>query len=377
LIPKVIKKYLLSILRYASLPLAFLYALVIAFRNWLYKRGYSQSLRFTIPIINVGNLSVGGTGKTPHTAYLISLLHPLLQVATLSRGYKRATRGFVLANDSTTAWEIGDEPMQYKMEFPHVEVCVCEDRILAVPLLLQRKPQVKALLLDDAFQHRSIAPSLQILITDYNKLYSRDYILPFGMLREFRSGANRADIIIVSKCPENLQLDNAEKIKQELKLLPSQKIFYSYLKYNSCYSIFTNQEIDIQKKSVVIVSGIANPSPMLDYLRPIVKEFHYLQYRDHHYFAAEDVEEMIEAYSNLNADNKCIITTEKDATRLMLHKEKFIEKKIAVVALPIEIQFLFQQGNEFNTVIVNHIEQFYPDLFAQEEIESRTEEYNH
>jgi tetraacyldisaccharide 4'-kinase len=370
-----IQRFLFSILRYLTLPFALLYGLIIFLRNKFYDWGLSSSLRFTLPMISLGNLSVGGTGKSPHTEYLIDLLKSTYKLATLSRGYKRATQGFKLANEQSTALEIGDEPMQFKLKYPEVEVCVAEDRIMAVPSLLQRKPDVEVILLDDAFQHRSIQPSLNILITDANHLYTKDYILPFGRLREFRNGASRADIIIVSKCNENLSLTEKENITKQINPLPNQHIFFSTIQYQSCYELLTNETIDIRNAHVLIVSGIANNDSLLAYIRTQTKNLHLLGYRDHHYFTKDDVEEMVEAYNNLQNTKKYLVTTQKDATRLLLHKELFVQANIKIVVLPIKISFLFHQGEQFDSLILQHLLTYYPPVIYEEVLNNQQEEY--
>ncbi len=351
------------------MPLAILYGGIIFLRNKLYDWGFSSSLKFTLPIISIGNLNVGGTGKTPHTDYLIQLLKNQYHLATLSRGYKRATRGYVLANENTTAWHIGDEPMQTKRKHPHVQVCVCEDRIMAVPTLLQQAPLTEIILLDDAFQHRSIAPSLNILITDCNHLYTKDYILPFGRLREFRSGAKRANIIIVSKCDTNITEQKAASIVNELQPKSHQTVFFTSLEYQPFVHLFSQENVTINGASLLVVSGIANPTSLLAQIRTVTSNFHYLQYRDHHYFSVEDLEEMQVAYNALPGTKKYLVTTEKDAARLLLHQDLILQYQIEVVVLPIEIKFLMNGEHQFSQIIHSHIQQFYPPLPAAENAE--------
>jgi tetraacyldisaccharide 4'-kinase len=364
-----IKRYIFSFLRYLTLPLALLYGVIIFIRNKFYDWGLSSSLNFTIPMISLGNLSVGGTGKSPHTEYLIELLKDKYKLATLSRGYKRATRGFVLASETTTAWEIGDEPMQFKLNYPQVEVCVCEDRIMAVPSLLQHKPDVEVILLDDAFQHRSIKPSMNILITDANHLYTKDYILPFGRLREFRNGAKRADIIIVSKCKKDISESEQKQIVSEINASENQHVFFSEIKYKTCYHLFTDEKIEIANEDLLIVSGIANNDSLLTYIRTKTKNFHLLGYRDHHYFTNDDVQEMIEAYNNLPNQKRYLLTTQKDATRLLLHKKNLQEANIDVIVLPIEIAFIGEGKDKFDELILQHLLDYYPPILNEEEEE--------
>jgi tetraacyldisaccharide 4'-kinase len=244
-----------------------------------------------------------------------------------------------------------------------------------VPSLLQRKPDVEVILLDDAFQHRSIQPSLNILITDANHLYTKDYILPFGRLREFKNGASRADIIIVSKCDENLSLTEKGNITKEINPLQHQHIFFSTIQYQSCYELLTNETIDIRNAHVLIVSGIANNDSLLAYIRTQTKNLHLLGYRDHHYFTKDDVEEMVEAYNNLQNTKKYLVTTQKDATRLLLHKELFVQANIKIVVLPIKISFLFHQGEQFDSLILQHLLTYYPPVIYEEVLNNQQEEY--
>ncbi len=357
-----LKQLVLGVLKIITFPLGILYGLVIWLRNKLYDWGWSESLRFSTPIINVGNLSTGGTGKTPHTAYIIELLQQQYNIATLSRGYKRRTRGFIIANEDSTAYTIGDEPMQYKHNYPNVTVTVCEDRIMAVPQLMQRKPYTKLILLDDAFQHRSIAPALNILVTDCNKLYTKDYILPFGNLREFRKGAHRADIIIVSKCNVNITTQEKENIIKQINPLVHQQVFFTSIQYSIATNLITNYKEHIQNKDVILLCGIANPAPLINYIQSICNTVHPLTYKDHHYFDTYDVKEITDTYNNLQSNNKIIITTEKDSMRLLLHRDLIMANKLPIVVLPIKIEFLFNEAEKFNTYINNFMEKYYPKI---------------
>jgi tetraacyldisaccharide 4'-kinase len=357
-----LKGLIFDILRWLTLPISFLYGGVVWLRNKLYDWKLSDSLQFSIPIINVGNLSAGGTGKTPHTEYLIEMLQDTYSVATLSRGYKRYTRGFVLAQGACNARDIGDEPMQFFWKYPSISVCVCEDRIIAVPQLMQRRPHTQVLLLDDAFQHRSIAPSLNILLTDYSKRYTQDFILPFGSLREFRSGATRADIIVVTKCPGTLTQEDRVAIAGELNAKESQTVFYSTLEHQGLYNAFARRRVEVQNTQVLLVTAIANNAALVHYLQGKCKMVHTLRYRDHHYFTDDDVKDMIETYSNMPLGNNILLCTEKDYTRLVLHKEAFLEAGIDIHVLPVKISFLFNEAQKFEQIILQHLLEYYPIL---------------
>ncbi len=344
------------------MPFAILYGLVVWIRNFFYDKGLLSSLPFSLPIISVGNLSVGGTGKTPQVDYLISLLKYKYHVATLSRGYKRQTRGFLIANAETNARHIGDEPMQYFLKHPEVAVSVCEDRLMAIPNLLQRKTYIQTILLDDAFQHRSVKASLQLLITDVNNLYTKDYILPFGRLREFRSEAKRADIIIASKCDADYTPEEAIIVKQQLKPLPHQKIFFSSIQYGEAYDMFSQAPITIRDASVVLVTGIANNKPIVQHLKKGNNTVHTLQFPDHFYYATNDIVDIAETIANVELQNKMVLTTEKDATRLALHQELIQKLGLQIFVLPITISFLFNETDAFNDLILQHVAKYYPAL---------------
>jgi tetraacyldisaccharide 4'-kinase len=367
-----LKNLILSILKIATSPLAILYGLVTWLRNLLYDKKISSSLNFSVPIINVGNLSMGGTGKTPHTEYLISILKDSYNICTLSRGYKRHSRGFIMADENADAKYIGDEPMQFKTNFPEINVCVSEDRILAVPQIMQLKPSTQVILLDDAFQHRSIAPSLNILITTAQKLYTNDYILPFGTLREFRSGAKRADIIIVSKCDAEMNEASKNKIVTELNILPHQHLFFTTIKYNNAYNLLTKESVSLQHQDIILVSGIANNSNLFSYLSIHTNSIHVLKFPDHYYYNSDDINDIIETYNNLSSTNKCIVTTQKDATRLLLHKQKLQEHNIVIAVLPIKISFLFNDEINFDKLILQHLLSYYPIIETTENYEIET-----
>lgn len=349
--------YLFAAVRVLLYPLAFIYGIVVWLRNRLYDSGFYSSIEFSVPVINVGNLSVGGTGKTPHIEYLVRLLQYRFRTATMSRGYKRRTQGFLLADAETNALKIGDEPMQYHMKFPDLIVSVAEERMTGIPRLLQQRPSVEAVLLDDAFQHRSVKAGVNILITDFNKPFYKDRILPAGTLRENRQAYKRADVIIVSKCPTSLTEAASREIEQHINPLPNQKVFFTKIFYETPYNLFTGEKVVLTGKSIVLVCGIAKPAPLIAHIEQSAKEVHVLSYRDHHYFLRADIEEIKAAHDNWNATDKVILTTEKDATRLHLHAEKLKEWGVTIAVMPIQVSFLFNQGSEFDQLILNYVEQ--------------------
>ncbi|WP_222166835.1 tetraacyldisaccharide 4'-kinase [Edaphocola aurantiacus] len=344
-----------SVLKLLLYPFSLLYGAIMWLRNRLYDTGIYSSVQFSVPVISVGNLSTGGTGKTPHIEYLMRLLRYEYLVATQSRGYKRRSRGFKLADESTTAYEIGDEPMQFKLKFPEMSVSVCEERMTGIPALLAERPETEVILLDDAYQHRSVKAGLNILITDYSRPFYTDYVLPFGNLREGRRAAKRAHVIIVSKCPPDLPAAERKAITERINPLPHQKVFFTHIRYGTCFDFFTGNPVSLQKEQhIILVSGIARPEPMLHHLREQVADVHLLRYPDHHYFTTANLEEIKQTCKNWEAKQPVIITTEKDATRLALHRDTLQAWGVPVWVLPIEIDFI--EGKEqFDQIVLEYI----------------------
>lgn len=354
--------HLFSVVRILLYPLALIYGTLVWLRNRLYDTGFFSSVSFSVPVISVGNLSVGGTGKTPHVEYLIRLLEYQYNIATMSRGYKRRTQGFLLADENTNALRIGDEPMQYHMKYPEVAVSVAEERITGIPRLLQLKPQTDVILLDDAYQHRSVKPGLNILITDFSKPFFNDFILPYGTLRERRKAYQRADIIIVSKSPATLNEQEAKDIIHQIEPLSHQQVFFSTLQYDLPYDFFSKEVIALKNKNVLLVCGIAKPQYLMQYITAQAKAVHTLSYNDHHYFVTKDLEEMKDTYNNWQENNKIILTTEKDAARLLLHADKLKEWNITIAVLPIKVAFLLNQSSQFDTLIHQYVEKEITEL---------------
>ncbi len=335
-----------------------LYAFTSGLRNFLYDKDIFKSVRFDFPIIGIGNLSVGGTGKSPHIEYLISLLQYTYKVATLSRGYARTSHGFKIADVNSTAAEIGDEPKQFKTKFPETIVSVGEDRVLSVPKLLGEHPEADIILLDDVFQHRSIKPGLSVLITDYANLFTRDELLPIGWLREAKHNYHRADIIIVSKCPFDLSKEEREKIIAEIRPYHYQKIYFSGIQYGQLYS-FSNLETGISfvnDTDVLLVCAIAKHDELKSYLEQKARKVYVRSYRDHHIFDRYDLEAIRETFSDLGDTKKMIVTTEKDAARLEEHRNWFLQNKIEIFVQPISVRFLENDAEKFNSDIIEYIE---------------------
>ncbi|OSZ78521.1 tetraacyldisaccharide 4'-kinase [Chitinophagaceae bacterium IBVUCB1] len=337
-------------------PFALIYGAVVWLRNRLYDTGFFSSVQFSVPVITVGNLSVGGTGKTPHVEYLIRLLQYRYRLATMSRGYNRRTQGFLLATEDTNALRIGDEPMQYFMKFPDLAVSVAEERITGIPTLIQKRPDTEIVLLDDAYQHRSVKAGRNILITDFSKPFYKDHILPMGTLREGRKAYERADIIIVSKCPVDLDKSAADTIIQHINPQLHQQVYFTTIQYGLPYDMFTRDVVSMKGKNALIVCGIAKPEPFVQYIGSHTNDTHILSYADHHYFLNRDIEEIKEAYNNWGVNDKFIITTEKDATRLHLHADKLKDWGVQIAVLPIQVSFLFNGYIAFDNAINSYIE---------------------
>lgn len=342
-----------QLLRILLAPFSILYGAGVSLRNFFYDRGLLKSIAFDIPTISVGNLTVGGAGKTPHIEYLIRLLQDYLQIATLSRGYRRKTKGFLVANEKSDANIIGDEPLMFKRKFPQATVAVCESRMFAVPQIMMSNPQTQVILLDDAFQHRPIEPGLNILLTEYSKPFTKDFLLPYGRLREWRSSASRADIIIVSKCPPVMTLEDKERLRKEIPLLPHQKLFFSYYEYNTPYYLF-DKEVQLpltEDLDVLLLCAIARTDYLLQHLDQEVGFARVMEFTDHHYFSKGDLAQALLVFEQLEGQQKIILTTEKDAMRLELHKEYLLEKKMPVFVLPVQVKFHFEEGEIFDDAV--------------------------
>jgi tetraacyldisaccharide 4'-kinase len=345
----------MKIFKLILFPFAFIYGLITAVRNILFDSGIFKEHSFDLPIISVGNLSYGGTGKTPHVEYLIRLLSGGKSIATLSRGYKRKTKGFILADNASLVSEIGDEPKQFKTKFPFVSVSVCEDRNHGVNQLMKLCPKVNCIILDDAFQHRSIKAGLNILLTDYNDLYTNDYILPSGSLREFRCGAKRADIIVVTKCPHNITEDEKKKIISKLALREYQHVFFSFIEYRKILPLNDEDKI-CSFNSVLLFSGIAGIKPLMEYLLAKKYNVKSLHFGDHHKYSDSDLSKIKESFNNFANESKIILTTEKDIIRIETPEQKEALKGLPVFYIPIVVDFFPSDKEMFNKIIIDYVE---------------------
>ncbi len=335
----------MNLVRKILFPFAIVYGFITGIRNFLFDKGILNSSSFDIPIIAVGNLSVGGTGKTPQIEYLIRLLSPNYKVATLSRGYKRQSKGFVLADSKSNASKLGDEPFQFYNKFKTIQVAVDADRKNGIQRLLSQKERPDVILLDDAFQHRKVKAGFYILLTTYGDLYSDDFLLPTGNLRESRSGAQRANSVIVTKCPANLSVEEKKAMRLKLNLVPSQELYFTYIGYDD-FVYSKNQKISVSEiKSIdkLLVAGIAKPKPFFDFLKNDSDLL--MTFPDHHHF---DDKDLIEIQNK--AKNKVIITTEKDYVRL---KDKIATNQLYY--LPIQSSFI-SDASKFDTSILDYVQ---------------------
>jgi tetraacyldisaccharide 4'-kinase len=349
--------WFLKSFRILLLPFALVYGLVIWIRNLLYDKGILKSTQFNLPIICVGNISVGGTGKSPMVEFLVNILQNKFRVATLSRGYKRKTRGYALAGAETTAIDIGDEPMLFHLKFPRVPVAVGEKRVEAIPQLLHDHAETEVIILDDAFQHRSIKAGFNIVLTDKENLYTRDFFLPTGDLRDLRSSAKRAEVIIVTKCPADLTEEERKEITKEIRPLPGQKLFFTTILYETPYHIATKEIYETgEETEVLLITGIANPTPLKNLLEARAASYYMMHYPDHHIFTIDDWKDIRKRFDSIESAKKIILTTEKDAMRFMKFGKEMNGMPFYVI--PIRTSFLFQQEAAFTSAIETFIEQF-------------------
>lgn len=349
--------YPVALIRIILFPFSLLYGMITFVRNKLFDWNILSSKSFDLPIISIGNLSTGGTGKTPHVEYLIRLLQDEYKIATLSRGYKRKTSGFFLANDTTTVEDVGDEPFQFKAKFPKIEVAVDEKRVHGVESLLKEKPQTNLILLDDAFQHRYIKPGLSILLTDFFNLYTHDFVVPSGSLREFRNGAKRADIILVTKSPKVLSPLTRRNIKSKINPKDSQHVLFSFIKHgelNQIPGVDFGPDNQSHFSSILMVAGIANPYPLEMKLKERCTKLEKFTFPDHHQFTEKDIDKVIEKFDSIFAKNKIIVTTEKDMGRLIQPALLEKIKSLPICYMPIEVMIHKDDREDFNKKIIDY-----------------------
>ncbi len=350
------------LLRVILLPFAFLYGIVTKVRNLLFDIGIFKSQEFQTKSISVGNITVGGTGKSPHIEYLINLLKANHELATLSRGYQRKTKGYLVANEKSTYADIGDEPMQFHSKFKDVTVVVDEDRRRGITNI-EKDIQPDIILLDDCYQHRWVKPQLSVLLIDHSTVDKKQFMLPSGELREWRSGKNRADIIIVTKSPKHYSPIEHRRINGLIKPLRSQKVFFSYIDYktvepfNDKAKALFNNEFKLENYKSVVFAGIAKITPLIDYLKQEAKEVIVTEFSDHHNFEPVDIVRIINTFKEIISKEKILITTEKDAMRLKDERLFPLLEEVPVFYLPIEIKFhkTAEEEPSFDDTILEYV----------------------
>ncbi len=349
------------------LPLSWLYGIGVRIRNKLFDTKILKSKKYDIPVICVGNISVGGTGKTPHVEYLIQMLASKYKVAVLSRGYKRKSKGFHIVDVDSNVSQVGDEPLQIKQKYPDTLVVVDGNRRNAIEKILsiEKEERPDVILMDDGFQHRHVTPSLSILLVDSNRPVYEDKLLPAGRLREPLSGKDRANIVIVTKCSNEMQPIDFRIYENGLNLFQYQSLFFTSFDYGDILPVFSNLDLpnyepdELRKKHVFLVTGIASPQPMVDKLELKTYNLYTRFYPDHHFFKPSDIEDIKKELDKIDSDNKIIITTEKDATRF--RELNFLDEELKKILyyIPIEVMFLGKGGkSSFNKIIYKHVRNY-------------------
>ena len=340
--------------------LSFFYGTIVSFRNELFNLKLLHSHEFDIPVISIGNITVGGTGKTPHTEYIANLLKKSYKVATLSRGYKRKTRGFYLVELTSKVSQVGDEPLQVKNKFNELTVAVDANRVRGIRQLLELPNKPDVILLDDAFQHRYVTAGINILLTDYSHLLTTDSLLPYGRLRESASNKSRATIIIVTKCPAELKPIDERIITKELEIRPYQDLFFSKIEYGPLLPVFENNAKSasielIEGLAVLLVTGIANSAPLKSYLTHGTHDIQEINFPDHHHYTAKDIEKIKTRFESITTSKKIIITTEKDMIRLRDLETLPDSIRKNLYYIPLTISFLNNAGKDFDRKILNYV----------------------
>ena len=344
-------------------PFSLLYGAITSLRNRMFDCGILTSESFPMPVISIGNISVGGTGKTPHTEYLIRLLQEEYNVAVLSRGYKRKTCGFVVAHANTTIDDIGDEPYQMAQKFKQITVAVEANRRNGIKQLTTSiTPCPEVILLDDAYQHRYVKPGLSLLLIDYNRPIDQDCMLPAGRLRETQSGKKRADIIIVTKCPEHLSLEEEQALRQRIAPLHHQSVFFTHFAYCHLVPLFGGQQADSRPLStidtsthVLLVTGIASPTSIIKELNKYTNKVDSMSFADHHDFSTAELQRIAERFEKLSSEKKLMLTTEKDAARLIHRDDIPSSLRPYIYVLPVEVEFSKGQADVFNTLVTGYV----------------------
>jgi tetraacyldisaccharide 4'-kinase len=344
-------------------PVSVIYGFITSIRNFLYNSGILPSVEFRLPVICVGNITVGGTGKTPHTEYLADLLRKQFKVAVLSRGYKRKSSGFRIVKPGLPVSETGDEPLQIASRYNDVLVAVDRSRVNGVRKILDIQPDTEVIILDDGFQHRRITPGFSILLSDFGNPVIRDHMLPYGNLRENISNMRRADVILVTKSPLDLSPIQRRLIVKEINKPPYQNLYFTSIKYGSPVRLFTGKDVsssqselsDLRGAGILLITGIANPAPLHDYVKQITGELMHLSYPDHYKFRDTDLDSFYKAFESLKTPERYVITTEKDSVRLKEFSNIAEPLKSAIFYIPVGIHFLNDDSNEFDNLIIEYV----------------------
>ena len=347
-------------------PLSLLYGFAVGFRHTLFNTQILRSKEFSLPIISVGNITVGGTGKTPHIEYLAGLLKREFRVATLSRGYKRKTKGFYEATLNSTTRQVGDEPLQILNNHPEITVCVDENRVHGIEkLMADESKHIQVILLDDAYQHLYVKPGMSILLIDYNRPLWEDYLLPYGNLREREHHKDRANVIIVTKMQSEIKPIERRILEKDLQLYPYQTLYFTTIKYKNPVILFEGKISATQfsfvkhKYHIILITGIASPDDLLNHVKKFSLSITHLSFSDHHLFKEKDIRKIIETYHSISGD-KVLITTEKDALRLREAPNKNLLEELPAFYIPIEIDFLYSDKNRFNKQITEYVRKNKP-----------------
>ena len=343
-------------------PFSFLFGIITSIRNTLYDLRLLKSEEFDIPVVSIGNITVGGTGKTPHVEYLLSLLKDKFEVATLSRGYKRKSRGFIEVQPDSEVREVGDEPLQIKKKFPEVVTAVCKNRRTGIKRILDsqsiKTPDV--IILDDAFQHRCISPGVNILLIDYNRPLKKDTLLPAGRLRESSSQIKRADIIIFTKCYGDVTPIMRRIMQKEVYLRPYQELYFSTLEYDRMIPVFSGNELDdeaLNEKQIamLVITGIASPVLIYKHIEKFASQMETLKFSDHHHYSKKNIRTILGKFESINSEKKIIVTTEKDAMHFKSLSNLPDTFKESLYYIPVKIKFIDNDGNLFNKKMLNYV----------------------
>lgn len=350
----------MRLFRLVLFPLSFIYALVVILRNIAYDVGIFKSKKFKIPIISIGNLTVGGAGKSPMTEYLVSLLKDEYKLATLSRGYGRRTKGFLMVKSSSLAEDVGDEPLQFKQKFPEITVAVCEDRVEGVKELNQHH---ELIILDDAYQHRALRPGFSILLFEYKSLQKFQWFLPSGDLREPLTGRKRADVIVITKAPQDLDPQRKQQMISRVQPYPHQEVFFSWLDYGDLNALFhPGNALALQNikphTHILLLTGIANASPLHEHLKGYTTHLSHHRYPDHHRFTKKNIVKLVSEFKELPPGDTLVITTEKDAQRLLSHQIKELLKALPVYYLPVKCRIHAPDEARFDDLIKLYVRKY-------------------